>query len=51
VLGTGYRATVQKPDPIAAERVRAASVAPIREHDARELQTNVIYARARKPAV
>lgn len=49
VLGTGYRATVQQLDPAAAQRVRAASVAWLRQHDVRELQTNVVYARARKP--
>ena len=50
VLGTGYRATVQQLDPAAAQRVRAASIAWLRQHEVRELQTNVIYARARKPS-
>jgi SAM-dependent methyltransferase len=49
VLGTGYRATVQQLDPAAAQRVRTASIAWIRQHDVREVQTNVVYARARKP--
>jgi SAM-dependent methyltransferase len=49
VLGTGYRATVQQLDPAAARRVRDASVGWLRQHEVRELQTNVIYARARKP--
>jgi SAM-dependent methyltransferase len=49
VLGTGYRATVQQLETTAAQRVREASVAWLREHDVRELQTNVVYARARKP--
>ena len=49
VLGTGYRATVEQLEPAAAQRVRAASVAWLRQHDVRELQTNVVYARARKP--
>jgi SAM-dependent methyltransferase len=48
VLGTGYRATVQQLDPAAAQRVQAANRAWLREHQVRELQTNVIYARARK---
>ena len=51
VLGTGYRATVQQLDPAAAQRVREASVAWLRQHDVRELQTNVIYAQARKPEI
>jgi len=49
VLGTGYRATVQQLDPSSAERVRIASTAWLREHDVRELETNVVYAQARKP--
>jgi SAM-dependent methyltransferase len=49
VLGTGYRATVQQLDPAAAQRVRTASVAWLRAHGTRDLQTNVVYARARKP--
>jgi SAM-dependent methyltransferase len=49
VLGTGYRATVEQLDPAAAQRVRAAGVRWLREHDVRELQANVIYARAHKP--
>jgi SAM-dependent methyltransferase len=50
VLGTGYRATVQQLDQPAAGRVRAANIAWLREHDVRELEANVVYARARKPA-
>jgi SAM-dependent methyltransferase len=50
VLGTGYRATVQQLDPAAARRAQAASIAWLREHQVRELQTNVVYAQARKPA-
>jgi hypothetical protein len=49
VLGTGYRATVQQLDPLAAKRVRAASTDWLRQHRVRELQTNVVYAQARKP--
>jgi SAM-dependent methyltransferase len=48
VLGTGYRATVQQLDPAAAQRVRAANVQWLRQHEVRELQTNVVYGRARK---
>jgi len=50
VLGTGYRATAQQLDPAAAERVRSANVAWLREHEVDELATNVVYARARRPA-
>jgi ubiquinone/menaquinone biosynthesis C-methylase UbiE len=50
VLGTGYRATVQQLDPAAARRVRAASTEWLRQNQVRELQANVVYARARKPA-
>jgi SAM-dependent methyltransferase len=49
VLGTGYRATVQQLDPAAAQRVRAASTAWLRQHEVRDLQTNIVYGRARKP--
>jgi hypothetical protein len=49
VLGTGYRATVEQLDPAAARRVRAANLQWLRRHEVRELQANVIYARARKP--
>ncbi|HKD98510.1 MAG TPA: methyltransferase domain-containing protein [Micromonosporaceae bacterium] len=48
VLGTGYRATVQRLDPDAAARVRAASVSRLRRDGVSELQANVVYARARK---
>lgn len=50
VRGTGYRATVLQLDPAAELRVRAACGAWLREHRVRELQTNVVYAQARKPA-
>jgi SAM-dependent methyltransferase len=50
VLGTGYRATVEQLDVAAARRVRTANVTWLRRHDIRELQANVIYARARRQA-
>jgi hypothetical protein len=40
---------VEQLDAAAASRVRAANVQWLREHEVRELQTNVVYARARKP--
>jgi SAM-dependent methyltransferase len=49
VMGTGYRATVQQLEPAAVQRVRAANIAWLRDHEVRELQANVVYARARKP--
>jgi SAM-dependent methyltransferase len=49
VLGTGYRATIQQLDAAAAQRVRAANVQWLRQHEVHELQTNVVYALARKP--
>jgi hypothetical protein len=47
----GYRATVDQLGPEAAERVRAANVTDLRERGIRELETNVVYARARKAAL
>jgi ubiquinone/menaquinone biosynthesis C-methylase UbiE len=51
VRGMGYRATVDQLGPEAAERVRAANVTDLRERGIRELETNVVYARTRKPAL
>jgi hypothetical protein len=48
VLGTGYRATVERLGPGAAERVRAHNLAWIRAHDVREVETGVVYGVARK---
>jgi SAM-dependent methyltransferase len=48
VLGTGYRATVERLDPALVQQVRAANTAWLRRQQIRELQTNVVYARARK---
>ena len=47
VLGTGYRATVIKLEPAAAQRVRRASVEQLRGAGAREVQVNVVYGRSR----
>ncbi|GIJ44018.1 methyltransferase [Virgisporangium aliadipatigenens] len=49
VLGTGYRATVARLEPAAAQRVRDATVRRLRADGVRELRTNVVYARSRKP--
>lgn len=48
VLGTGFRATVERLGPQAAERVRAANVARIAALGAKHLETNVIYGVARR---
>ena len=50
VLGSGYRATVERLDPERRERVRAATVKYLVEHDVRNVETNAIFALARKPA-
>jgi SAM-dependent methyltransferase len=43
VLGTGYRATIERLGPDAAARIRADNIAWIRAHGVRELETNVVY--------
>jgi ubiquinone/menaquinone biosynthesis C-methylase UbiE len=48
VMGSGYRATVDQLDGDAAARVRAANVQWLRDHDVREIETNVIYGLATK---
>ncbi|MDX6690936.1 MAG: hypothetical protein QOG15_2393 [Solirubrobacteraceae bacterium] len=48
VLGTGYRATVEQLGAQAAERVRTANVAALRQRGVGSLATNVIYAVANK---
>jgi SAM-dependent methyltransferase len=49
VLGTGYRATVEKLGTDAAQRVRQANLARVAADGVREVQTNVVYAVAAKP--
>ena len=49
VLGSGYRWTVDQMEPEMAERLRAANLAWIRSHNITSVETNVIYAVARKP--
>jgi SAM-dependent methyltransferase len=48
VLGTGYRATVERLGEAAAQRVRTACVGHLRSRRVREVTTNVVYATARK---
>ena len=49
VLGSGYRWTVDQMEPEMAERLRNANLAWIRAHNVTSVETNVIYAVARKP--
>jgi ubiquinone/menaquinone biosynthesis C-methylase UbiE len=48
VLGTGYRGTIEQLDDQTRERVRKANIDWIEQHDVREVETNVVYAIARK---
>jgi hypothetical protein len=50
VLGTGYRATVDQLDAESRERVRRNNLDYAREAGVTAVETNVIYAAARKPA-
>ena len=49
VLGSGYRWTVEQMDDDSIARVRAANMATLRKTGATSIETNVIYAVARKP--
>jgi SAM-dependent methyltransferase len=49
VLGSGYRWTVDQMEPEMAERLRNANLAWIRSHNVTSVETNIIYAVARKP--
>jgi hypothetical protein len=49
VLGSGYRWTVDQIEPEMAEQLRNANLARIRSHNITSVETNVIYAVARKP--
>jgi ubiquinone/menaquinone biosynthesis C-methylase UbiE len=48
VLGTGYRGTIEQLDDQARERIRKVNLDYIQQHDVREVETNVVYAIARK---
>jgi ubiquinone/menaquinone biosynthesis C-methylase UbiE len=48
VLGSGYRWTVDRMDDETVARVRAANLAPLRQNGVTSIETNVIYAVARK---
>ena len=47
-LGSGYRGTIEQLDQEARERVRQATVDYISRHDVRSVETNAVYALARK---
>ena len=49
VLGSGFRWTVEQLGPELAERVRIANLARIRADNIAAIETNAIYAVARKP--
>jgi ubiquinone/menaquinone biosynthesis C-methylase UbiE len=49
VLGSGYRWTVDQMEPEMGERLRHANLAWMRSHNVTSVETNVIYAGARKP--
>lgn len=48
VLGTGYRATLEQLGSAAAERVRAANLRWLRDHEVGHVETNVVYGFATK---
>ncbi len=50
VLGSGYRGTIDRLEPPARDRVRAANAEYIQRTGVREVEANVVYAIARKPA-
>jgi hypothetical protein len=50
VLGSGFRWTVEQPGPDPAERVRSTNLAPMRRSNIEVVETNAIFATARKSA-
>ena len=50
VLGCGFRWTVEQLGPDAAEQVRSANLAEVRRRNINAVETNAIFATARKPA-
>jgi hypothetical protein len=49
VIGSGFRSIVDQLGPKAAEQAREANLAWIRSRNVTSVETNVIYAVARKP--
>lgn len=50
VLGSGFRWTLDQLEPEAVEQVRSASILEMRRKNAKAVETNAIFATARKPA-
>jgi hypothetical protein len=50
VLGSGFRWTVEQLKPDAAEQIRSANLAGVRCRNISAVETNAIFATARKPA-
>ena len=48
VLGSGYRGTIEQLDPEARERVRQANLTSVQNSKIRAVETNVVYAVAKK---
>jgi len=48
VLGSGYRSTVEQLDPAARERIRRATLHGLSQINAQSVETNAVYAIARK---
>jgi ubiquinone/menaquinone biosynthesis C-methylase UbiE len=48
-LGSGYRGTIEQMDPEARERVRMATLDSLFRNNVRSVETNAVYAIARKP--
>jgi hypothetical protein len=48
LLGSGYRGTIDQLDPEARERIRQANLSYVQKSQLRAVETNVVYAVARK---
>jgi hypothetical protein len=48
LLGSGYRGTIDQLDPEARERIRQANLSYVQKSQIRAVETNVVYAVARK---
>lgn len=48
-LGSGYRGTLEQLDPVARDRVRRATLDSLSKNEVRSVETNAVYAIARKP--
>lgn len=48
-LGSGYRGTLEQLDPVARDRVRSSILDYLAKNNVRSVETNAVYAIARKP--